>query len=117
MQHQVKVTVLDKKLYPELQAAYCKDKESGVCPCFQVGDEFLFRRDDECDDFWHFGRDLDPKFPCAEAWDCISRYIYAGLQGGSIMKGWMAEENTMIACCNDGTRPVIFKIERIDIDR
>ena len=21
----------------------------------------------------------------------------------------------MIACCNDGTRPVIFKIERIDI--
>ena len=21
----------------------------------------------------------------------------------------------MIACCNDGTRPVVFKIERIDI--
>nr|WP_248406086.1 hypothetical protein [Butyrivibrio fibrisolvens] len=21
----------------------------------------------------------------------------------------------MIACCNDGTRPVIFKIERVDI--
>jgi hypothetical protein len=21
----------------------------------------------------------------------------------------------MIACCNDGTRPVIFKVERIDI--
>lgn len=21
----------------------------------------------------------------------------------------------MIACCNDGTRPVIFKIERIDL--
>ncbi len=21
----------------------------------------------------------------------------------------------MIACCNDGTRPVIFKIERIDV--
>ena len=31
------------------------------------------------------------------------------------MKGWMKEENTMICCCNDGTRPVIFKIERIDI--
>ena len=24
-------------------------------------------------------------------------------------------KNMMIACCNDGTRPVIFKIERIDI--
>lgn len=52
---------------------------------------------------------------CSEAWDAISRYIYTGLQGGSIMKGWMKEENTMIACCSDGTRPVIFKIERIDI--
>lgn len=31
-----------------------------------------------------------------------------------IMKGWMKEENTMITCCSDGTRPVIFKIERID---
>ena len=28
----------------------------------------------------------------------------------------MKEENTMIACCSDGTRPVIFKIERIDED-
>lgn len=45
---------------------------------------------------------------CLEVWDAISRYIYAGLQGGSIMKGWMKEENTMITCCNDGTRPVIF---------
>lgn len=26
------------------------------------------------------------------------------------------DENTMIACCNDGTRPVIFKIERIDYE-
>ena len=31
-----------------------------------------------------------------------------------IMKGWMKEENTMVTCCSDGTRPVIFKIERID---
>ena len=53
---------------------------------------------------------------CSETWDAISRYIYAGLQGGSIMKGGMKEENTMIACCSDGTRPVIFKIERIDYE-
>ena len=25
---------------------------------------------------------------CAEAWDAISRYVYAAIQGGSIMKGW-----------------------------
>lgn len=53
---------------------------------------------------------------CSEAWDAISRYIYTGLQGGSIMKDWMKRENEMITCCSDGTRPVIFKIERIDYE-
>ncbi len=32
------------------------------------------------------------------------------------MRGWMKDENVMIACCSDGTRPVVFKIERIDYD-
>ncbi|MBR0261998.1 MAG: TIGR04076 family protein, partial [Selenomonadaceae bacterium] len=36
------------------------------------------------------------------------------LQGGSIMRGWTNDEHMMIACCNDGTRPVIFRIERLD---
>lgn len=31
------------------------------------------------------------------------------------MHGWTADDRMMIACCNDGTRPVVFKIERIDI--
>ena len=31
------------------------------------------------------------------------------------MKGWANDDKIMIACCNEGTRPVIFKIERIDI--
>ena len=44
MQHKVKVTVIDKKLYSELQAQYCADPQSGVCPCYHVGDEFLFER-------------------------------------------------------------------------
>ena len=30
------------------------------------------------------------------------------------MREWMQDERVMIACCSDGTRPVIFKIERID---
>lgn len=30
------------------------------------------------------------------------------------MRGWMNDERVMIACCSDGTRPVIFKIERMD---
>ena len=128
MKHTVKITVLDKKCYPELQQAYCADPCAGPCPCYNVGDEFLFRRDSSRDDYWHMGLDTlvktsadpdtvagGPKLPhCSEAWDAISRYIYTGLQGGSIMRGWMKEEHVMITCCNDGTRPVIFKIERID---
>lgn len=130
MRHRVKVTVLDKKLYPELQQQYLADPKSGACSCYNVGDEFIFSRDDGKDDFWHLGintlvkttGDADtvaggPKMPfCSEAWDAISRYIYAGLQGGSIMNGWTNDEKVMIACCNDGTRPVIFKIERVDIE-
>ena len=130
MKHKVKVPVIDKKLYPELQEQYCADPAAGACPCYNVGDEFLFVRDGGTDHFWSCGlntlvrtsADPDtvaggPKRPhCSEAWDAIARYVYAGLQGGSIMRGWMREENTMIACCSDGTRPVIFKIERIDYE-
>ena len=128
MKHKVKVTVIDKKLYPELQSEYCANPDAGACSCYNVGDEFVFERADGKDHFFYMGlgtltkTDADPdtvaggpKRPhCSEAWDAIARYIYTGLQGGSIMRGWMKEENTMIACCSDGTRPVIFRIERID---
>ena len=130
MKYKVKATVIDKKLYPELQRQYCADPAPGACPCYNVGDVFIFERDGDTDHFWHGGLNTlvktaaDPdtvaggtKMPhCSEAWDAIARYIYAGLQGGSIMKGWMREESTMIACCSDETRPVIFKIERIDVE-
>ena len=80
-------------------------------PFFNVGDEFILKRTPQQDDFYHL---MNGKF-CGEAWDAISRYVYTALQGGSIMKGWTNDDRMMIACCNDGTRPVIFKIERIDI--
>ena len=95
MKHNVKVTVLDKKLYPELQRQYCSDANAGPCPCYHVGDEFVFLRDDQRDDFWHMGINTliktagdantvagGPKLPfCSEAWDAIARYIYTGFQG------------------------------------
>ena len=69
MKHACKVTVLDKKCFQDLQGKYLADPQSGPCPCFEVGQTFLFER----------------------------------------------ENGMMIACCNDGTRPVVFKLERIDI--
>lgn len=55
MKHKVRVTVLKKNLYPELQQAYCADPHAGAVPllsrrgCFRV----LPRR--QRDDFWHMG--------------------------------------------------------------
>lgn len=110
MKHQVKVTVIDKKCYNDLQEEYLANPRSGPCTFYNVGDEFLFSSEDL--PYFRCGNGT----MCSEAWDCISRYIYTGLQGGSIMKGWTNDDRMMIACCNDGTRPVIFKIERIDIE-
>ena len=55
MKHKVRVAVLDKKLYPELRREYCADPAAGACPCYNIGDEFIFYRDDKRDDFWHMG--------------------------------------------------------------
>ena len=112
MRHRVKITVLDTTLNEELQRRYLANPESGVCPCFKKGDSFDFWREEDRDDFYKFG--VEKPFPCAEAWDCISRYVYTGLQGGAFMHKWTNDDRVMIACCNDGTRPVVFKIERLD---
>ena len=113
MQHECRITVLETKCFPELQEQYLTDPKSGPCPFFKPGDSFLLKRTPQQDDFYHL---MNGKF-CGEAWDAVSRYVYAALQGGSIIKGWTKDDRMMIACCNDGTRPVIFKIERIDIRR
>lgn len=42
MKHKVRVTVLKKNLYPELQQAYCADPHAGPCPCYHEGDVFEF---------------------------------------------------------------------------
>ena len=42
MEHRVKVTVLDKKLFPELQAQYCAAPDSGKCPCYNVAMNLCF---------------------------------------------------------------------------
>lgn len=104
------VEVIDKKIFPDFQEKFLADPKSGVCPFYNIGDRFVFRRYEEDDTFWTMGRGSQ----CGEAWDCISRYIYTALQGGSIMRNWTNDERIMIACCNDGTRPVIFKIARLD---
>lgn len=104
--YKCKITVLRRECFKDLQAKYLADPKSGPCPYFKDGQEIIVDSD-------NFFRMLNGTF-CVEAWDCISRYVYAALQGGSIMRGWTNDEKIMIASCNDGTRPVIFKLERIE---
>lgn len=73
MLHKVKVTVIDKKLYPELQEAYCMDPKSGAYPCYNVGDTFIFERAAGKDDFWHMGlsaRKHGMRFPAISTRGC-----------------------------------------------
>ena len=84
MQHECRITVLETKVFPELQEKYLVDPKSGSCPFFKAGDTFLLKRTPQQDDFYHL---MNGKF-CGEAWDAVSRYVYTALQGGSIMHGW-----------------------------
>lgn len=106
MKHKCKITVLKKECYEDLQKLYLSNPMSGPCSFFKEGDEFII-------DSKNYETMNQGNF-CMEAWDSINRYVYTAIQGGSIMKGWTNNEKIMIACCNDGTRPVIFKLERID---
>ena len=106
MTRKVKITVLKRECYTDLQQQYLSNPQSGPCPVFHEGQEFII----ENNDYWK----MNLLGFCPEAWDCINRYVYTALQGGSIMGGWTNDDKMMIACCNDGTRPVVFKIERID---
>ena len=125
MQHKCRMTVIDKKLYPELQRQYCADPEERGVFLLQRGGRVCVRalrgarrllahgRRHACEGrSGAAGSEGTPH--CSEAWDAVSRYIYTALQGGSIMQGWMNDERVMICCCSDGTRPVIFKLERLD---
>lgn len=76
MQHECRITVLETKVFPELQEKYLADPKSGPCPCFKVGDTFLLKRTPQQDDFYHL---MNGKF-CGEAWDAVSRYVYTALQ-------------------------------------
>lgn len=53
---------------------------------------------------------------CDWAWNDILKFVVALSRGGNfsqdIFEGWMRDGDTMIACCTDGIRPVVFEIKR-----
>ena len=47
MQHECKITVLETKVFPDLQEKYLADPKSGPCPFFHAGDTFVLKRTPE----------------------------------------------------------------------
>ena len=65
MNYECKITVLETKVFPELQEKYLADPKSGPCPCFKAGDTFLLKRTPEQDDFYHL---MNGRFCGAAGW-------------------------------------------------
>jgi uncharacterized repeat protein (TIGR04076 family) len=99
---QIQITVLKTLVQKDLQH-YC-----GVplekCPCHTKGQVFYTTYE-------------KPEGFCDWAWKDIHPYIASFLTGGNftrgIFKDWMKDKNTMIACCTDGIRPVVFEIKLV----
>jgi len=59
-----------------------------------------------------------PEGMCDEAWKAIYQYVFALAHGGGqelFYRGnWIRKPGVAICSCNDGLRPVIFKLEATD---
>ena len=99
--NKVKITVVKRLNYNEIHADTnpgCSAKMSPVCDKFVEGQEFI--------------TDMltVPEGFCTFAFLDISRLLH-GLRSGANYN-WMNEKGKVLACCTDGFRPVIFRLER-----
>ena len=99
-----RITVLKTMLNQDLAEEYRRpDMALGPCPFFTEGQEF------QVDEIGEKPED----FGCGWAWNDINKIVLALMAGGDFGQ-WMKFENTYIACCTDGIKPVVFKLERIN---
>lgn len=97
----VKVTVIKKLSMSDVHPGAdvgAADSLDPVCDLFNVGDEFIFDG-------------TMPENFCVGAFKDIGRWVTALRFGADFP--WMKSPGTIVACCTDGLRPVIFQLERI----
>lgn len=98
----VKITVVKVELNEDLIEEY-GPKGLGVCEKHKVGDTFVSIR----------GR--IPDGLCSEAWTAFNKYVFALAHGADgFWDHWVVERKVAVNSCNDGLRPVVFKLEVID---
>ena len=97
-----RITVLKRYFDEELAKEY-GSKGIGKCPMLKEGQIF-------------YADYAKPDGFCDEAWKAIYQYVFALAHGsGQFYYGdWIEKPGVAICSCNDGLRPVIFKVERTD---
>lgn len=97
----VKITVLKTTFDEELAQKYGVDDLS-TCPTHKEGEIF-------------YADYAKPDNFCDEAWKAIYQYVFALAHGAEntlfYYKDWIKKPGIAIVCCNDGLRPVIFKLK------
>jgi len=104
---QARITILKRTFHRDLVDEYVQDEESrrqfGKCFVFEEGQTFV-------SEDWP----SKPDGFCERAWPDIRHEVAMVMYGASIP--WIEEPGYTITCCNDGLRPVIFLIERVEDD-
>jgi uncharacterized repeat protein (TIGR04076 family) len=96
----VKITVLKRMVNQDLVDEFCEADVTVPCPHFAEGQVFTVDGIAQPENF------------CGAAWHDIHKSYLAIRQGGSF-DGWMKDDDTLIACCSDGLRPVVFELKRL----
>lgn len=99
----VKITVLKTTLDQELAKEYGAEGLS-ACPMMKQGQVF-------------YADYAKPDRFCDEAWKAIYQYVFAlshGIRDVFYYGDWIRKPGVAICSCNDGLRPVIFKLEATD---
>lgn len=101
----VRITVFKTTLDKELTAEYGAEGLN-ACPIQKAGEVYMA-------DY------AKPEGFCDEAWKAIYQYSFA-LAHGAVASGlfyygdWIRKPGVAICSCNDGLRPVIFKLDATD---
>lgn len=98
----VKITVLKKTFNEELAKEYgCPGIKP--CPVFTEGQVFISEGARK------------PQGMCEESWASFGKYVFALATGSDLFwEDWIDKKHLCINSCNDGLRPVIFKLEPIE---
>ncbi len=95
--YDVKISVLKKVKTGDILKEYGASTVEQECPVVKEGVEYISKGGKTPENF------------CGWAWADIQRDVAVLAFGGEFP--WIKKKNTMISCCTDGLRPVIFKLE------